>query len=134
MKKRIMTVAAVIILAIALMASCGKAPAGNDNTKTDLPATAQPTDAPAATATEAPTDVPTEAPTEAVTGAAVSGTTLEVVNDTITINTREQLFEFARLANEKVYVPYEDGEEGNTGTRSAATILPTSRLTATVTL
>jgi len=64
MKKRILTVAAVIILAIALMASCGKAPAGNDNTKTDLPATAQPTDAPAATSTEAPTDVPTEAPTE----------------------------------------------------------------------
>ena len=67
MKKRIMTVAAVIILAIVLMASCGKAPAGNDNTKTGLPATAQPTDAPVATSTEAPTDVPTEAPTEAPT-------------------------------------------------------------------
>ena len=64
MKKRIMTVAAVIILAIALLAACGKAPAVDENTNTAQPATAQPTQAPADDPTDAPTAVPTEVPTE----------------------------------------------------------------------
>lgn len=67
MKKRIMTVAAVIILAIALLAACGKAPAVDENTNTAQPATAQPTQAPADDPTDAPTAVPTEVPTEVPT-------------------------------------------------------------------
>ncbi|MBQ3870464.1 MAG: hypothetical protein II777_07925 [Clostridia bacterium] len=109
----------VIVMTACCFASCAEKinpadtkPAG----QTKAQETKAPETKPAENQTEAPTEAPTEAvteaPTEAVTGAAVSGTTLEVVNDTITINTREQLFEFARLANEKVYVPYEDGEEG----------------------
>ncbi len=69
MQKRIMTVAAVIIMALALLTACGKAPTGDDGTKTGQPATAQPTDAPANVPTDAPTAAPTEVPTEAPTEA-----------------------------------------------------------------
>ena len=77
--------------------------------ETQAPQTEAPTEAPTEAVTEAPTEAVTEAPTGEELG---GGTSLKVIGgDTIIINTREELFEFARLANEKILVKDEDGEE-----------------------
>ncbi len=102
----------VIVMTAACFVSCGggktedtQKPAEQTNAQeTKGEATQAATEAPTAAATEAPTEPATEAPTEPVTeepqGQQFGESSLQIVGDTIYIGTREQLFEFAQLAND----------------------------------